>query len=273
MIQFTLQRKTVRVQHYLEDLNGVALDMVLIPEGSFLMGSPDGEEGRREDEGPQHQVTLPSFFMGRYPITQAQWLAVADTEQFPKVKDDLNPAPSEFKGDNRPVDSINWHDAVEFCARLSRYSGRSYRLPSEAEWEYACRAGTTTPFHFGETLSAEVANYDASKSYGRGSQGEYRRETTPVGSFPANDFGLHDMHGNHWEWCLDHNHNSYDGAPIDGSAWIDENSEENQLRILRGGSWSLIPMYCRSAVRDLSHHSDRLNFYGFRVICELPRTL
>ncbi len=271
MPQFTVQRKKIQIQHYLEDLNGVALDMVLIPEGSFLMGSPENEEGRDEYEGPQHPVILPRFFMGRYPITQAQWRAVADTKQFPKIKDDLNPDPSEFKGNDRPVDSVNWHEAVEFCARLSRYSGRTYRLPSEAEWEYACRAGTTTPFHFGETLSDEVANYRASDTYGRGSEGEYREETIPVGSFPANDFGLHDMHGNVREWCLDLWHNSYEGAPTDGSAWL--KNPDLKLYIQRGGSWDSYPRNCRSARRSLNNPADRYLNHGFRVMCELPRTL
>jgi formylglycine-generating enzyme required for sulfatase activity len=149
--------------------------MVLIPGGSFLMGSPEAEPDRSDNEGPQHKVTVPPFFMGRYPITQAQWRAVA---ALPQIKREPRPDPSRFKGDNRPVEQVNWYDAVEFCARLSAHTGRAYRLPTEAEWEYACRAGTTTPFAVGETITTEVANYDGNYTYNNGPKGEDRRETT-----------------------------------------------------------------------------------------------
>mgnify|MGYP005839573929 CR=1 FL=1 len=156
----------------------------------------------------------------------------------PKVKTDLDPDPAKFKGDNRPVEQISWHDATEFCARLTKHTGRTYRLPSEAEWEYACRAGTTTPFYFGETITPDLVNYDGNYSYGAAPQGQYREATTDVGSFPPNGFGLYDTHGNVWEWCLDHWHDSYGGlfrqAPTDGSAWL--SSDENKSRLLRGGS-------------------------------------
>jgi len=186
------------------DLNTL-IPMVQVPSGSFLMGSPPDEKGRYADEGPQHQVTLESFLMGRTPITQAQWLVVA---QLPMVTHYLNPDPSLFKGDDRPVEKVSWFDAVEFCARLSQATGRAFSLPSEAQWEYACRAGTTTPFSFGETINPKHANFNSNA-------------TTPVGSFPANAWGLYDMNGNIWEWCADHWHDSYNGAPADGSAWVD----------------------------------------------------
>jgi formylglycine-generating enzyme required for sulfatase activity len=272
--QKSLRREQQERQQFVEDLgNGISLEMVAIPEGSFVMGSPDGEKERSSSEGPQHTVTLSSFFLGKCPVTQSQWKAVAALTQ---VNRELNPDPSNFKGENRPVEKISWLDAIEFCDRLSQLTGRLYRLPSEAEWEYACRAGTTTPFHFGETITTDLANYDGtddpdgkwSGSYGIGTKGIYRQETTPVGSFGvANAFGLYDMHGNVWEWCMDHWHENYEGAPVDGSAWIGPSASEHASRLLRGGSWNLNPRSCRSAfrIRNLAVYGDR-NF-GFRVAC------
>ncbi|MFM6281938.1 MAG: formylglycine-generating enzyme family protein, partial [Dolichospermum sp.] len=180
---------------------------------------------------------------------------------------------SRFKGDgstsltnHRPVEQVSWHDAVEFCARLSNYTKRPYRLPSEAEWEYACRAGTTTPFHFGDTITTELANYDGNNTYGDGSKGVYREETTEVGSFKiANEFGLYDMHGNVWEWCQDDWHNNYEGAPTDGSAWISNNAKSDKL--LRGGSWFVNPGNCRSAYRCYPAAGFGTYHDGFRVVC------
>jgi formylglycine-generating enzyme required for sulfatase activity len=197
------------------------IPMVPIPSGSFLMGSPDDEPGRSEAEGPQHGVTLGGFWMARTPITQAQWRMVAS---WPRVNRDLGLDPSRFKGDCRPVEQVSWLDAMEFCHRLSERTGKKYTLPSEAQWEYACRAGTNTPFHFGPTISTEVANYDGRYIYGQGSKGIYRERTIDVASFPANGWGLHDMHGSVWEWCLDEWHDSYEGAPTDGSAWMEGDS-------------------------------------------------
>jgi formylglycine-generating enzyme required for sulfatase activity len=276
----TTNRRRSEAQYFAEDLgNGVTLEMVAIPDGTFQMGSPESEAGRDDDESPQHQVTVKPFFLGKYSVTQAQWQAVA---KLPKVSRELDPNPSRFKGADRPVEQVSWHDAVEFCARLSKQTGREYRLPSEAEWEYACRAGTTTPFHFGETITTDLVNYRGTDfeykgtvyrgSYGSGSKGEFRHQTTPVGSFGvANAFGLYDMHGNVWEWCADHWHDNYEGAPSDGSAWLSDN--DNQYRIVRGGSCFDFPSHCRSASRygSLPGNVD-LNF-GFRVVCELPRTL
>ncbi len=247
-------------------IDGAELEMVEIPAGRFTMGSPKDEEDRSDDEGPQHEVSVDSFLMGRYLVTQAQWRAVV---AMPQVVRKLESAPSHFKGAELPVERVTWEDATEFCARLSQHCGQTYRLPSEAEWEYACRAGTTTPFHFGETLTDEVANYRASSTYGLGPTGQYREKTTAVGSFPANAWGLHDMHGNVWEWCLDLWHKRYKGAPTDGSAWLESSDEEWYIQ--RGGSWYKVPEYCRSAYRDLIP-SLRVHSFGFRVICELPRT-
>ncbi|WP_442921664.1 formylglycine-generating enzyme family protein [Microcoleus sp. Aus8_D2] len=268
--------------NFIEKLgNGVQLEMLHIPQGSFLMGSPENELERSNDEGPPHPVTVPAFFMGKYPVTQAQWKIVAN---LPQVNRELNPDPSCFKGVNRPVETVSWYDAVEFCARLSLETGKTYRLPSEAEWEYACRAGTNTPFHFGETITTDLANYNGNYTYAAGSKGIYREQTMPVGSFGvANAFGLYDMHGNVWEWCADPWHDSYDGAPGDGRVWdetcndnryqnsidllVHTEAKDNRTRLLRGGSWLVYPRNCRSAIR-LNHAPDIVNFLnGFRVVC------
>ncbi|MTJ55631.1 SUMF1/EgtB/PvdOfamily nonheme iron enzyme [Anabaena sp. UHCC 0253] len=272
-----IQKETKQNYYFQESLLGnITLDMVAIPGGKFLMGSQENEEGRYGDESPQHEVTVQPFFMGKYPVTQAQWEAVAT--KCPQVNRELEPNPSHFKENkqenNLPVESITWYDAVEFCERLSRLTGKQYRLPSEAEWEYACRAGTTTPFHFGETITGKLANYRASTVYGEEPEGEYREKTIPVGSFTANAFGLYDMHGNVWEWCDDHWHDGYDNAPADGSAWIESNSvEEDKRRLLRGGSWLDRPRSCRSAFR--SHHDPdyRNTSRGFRLVVSGARTL
>ncbi len=247
----------------------VELEMVQIPGGDFVMGSPEDEPERSPSEGPQHSVTIQPFLMGKHPVTQVQWRAVAAMRQ---VNRELSPDPSHFKGDERPVESVPWYEAVEFCDRLSRYTGKPYRLPSEAEWEYACRARTTTPFHFGETITTDLANYNGSSTYGFEPKGIYRGETTPVGGFGVtNAFGLYDMHGDVWEWCADHWHDSYEGAPTDGSAWVTEN--ENNSWMLRGGSWGLDPRYCRSACRFGCSPDYRDYGISFRVACAASRTL
>jgi formylglycine-generating enzyme required for sulfatase activity len=253
----TLQRYSLSAQYFTEDVNGVGIDMVSIPGGTFKMGSPETEEDREENEGPQHDVTVPSFFMGKYAVTQEQWRMVAD--RIPKVKIDLDPKPSNFEGDRLPVEKVSWLDAVEFCDRLSRHTGRVYRLPSEAEWEYACRAGTTTAFHFGNTIANELANY------------EYKlQKTTDVGSYDiANRFGLYDMHGNVFEWCQDDWHSNYEGAPIDGSAWIYGDREKGSSKLLRGGSWVSDPRYCRSAYRSHLSPDARDSLLGFRLVRSL----
>jgi formylglycine-generating enzyme required for sulfatase activity len=263
---------------------GLPLDMLHIPSGKFLMGSPPDEPERDDVEGPQHEVRLREFFLARTPITQAQWRAVAEWEREEQEDGELWPQeldpdpvarldnPDRFRGNECPVVNVSWREAMAFCQRLRLRTGKNYTLPSEAQWEYACRAGTTTAFHFGETLSSELANYDASVSYANGPKGEYRRETTKVGLFPANAWGLQDMHGNVWEWCLDHWHNSYEGAPEDGSAWLDQKAAEDELRLLRGGSWFDRPRNCRSAYRFGFHPGLRPYIGGFRVCC-LPQDL
>ncbi len=255
------------------DLMGeVPLVMVQVPKGVFLMGSPEAELDRYEYESPQHRVAVSAFFMGKYPVTQRQWrlISLLDPVDMPLEHD-----PSSFKGDDLPTEGVNWHEAVEFCKRLSKHTSNNYRLPSEAEWEYACRAvrdGTSVPFHFGETISPEQANYGCEDTYGKGKEGVWREKTIPVGSFPANGFGLHDMHGNVWEWCEDVWHESYQGAPTDGSAWVDGGNQNR--RILRGGSWGNSPGDCRSAYRYYAN-PDHPKYYlfGFRVCCSSPTTL
>lgn len=273
---FTIDRSTVTVQTFREDLGGVFLDLVLIPPGKFLMGSPPDELEREDSEGPQHEVTIAEpFLMGQCPVTQAQWAKVAKMKQ---VKRSIDQNPSDFEGADLPVETVSWLDAEEFCLRLSVHTKRTYRLPSEAEWEYACRAGTTTAFHFGETIDAELANYDAKGdvdqdwvgNYGRGILGEYREKTTPVKTFPANSFGLYDMHGNVWEWCSDRWHDNYQGAPSDSSVW---KAGGSKYRLLRGGSWNYDPGNCRSANRYRGTPEYRDLYIGFRVVCLSPNTL
>lgn len=259
----------------------LTLDLVEVPGGTFQMGSPPDEvnrdwygdnpyfpECKGKDVEAQHPVQVQPFLMSRYPITQAQWRAVAE---LPLVDRELNPDPSNFKGDNRPVEVVSWYEAMEFCARLSQHTGKTYRLPSEAEWEYACRAGTTTPFHFGPTLSTDWANYDGNYTYGAGVKGEYRQKTTEVGSFGVvNAYGLADMHGNVWEWYLDPWHPSYEEAPSDGSAW--QSNGDERYRLLRGALGASSPVICRSANRIRIAPNYRNDSFGFRVVCGAPWT-
>jgi formylglycine-generating enzyme required for sulfatase activity len=244
------------------------------------MGSPESEEGSRDDERPQHDVTVPSFFMGKYPVTQGQWKAIASRTDL-KVELDLQPDPSRFKEAyksidrwQRPVEKVNWSQAVEFCKRLSKLTGRKYRLPSEAEWEYACRAGTTTPFYFGETITTKLVNYNGNYTYGDGPEGEYRNQTTPVGQFPANAFGLYDMHGNVYEWCADDWHSDYTVVPNNGDPWLPkkQNTTKSSKKVLRSGSWCISPRRCRSAYRDFYNLDEAVSSdIGFRLVSFPPQ--
>ncbi|MBW4666958.1 MAG: formylglycine-generating enzyme family protein [Cyanomargarita calcarea GSE-NOS-MK-12-04C] len=254
------KRFSKQAEYFIENLRDcVVLEMVSITGGKFKMGAAKDEEASQEEERPQRIVNIKPFFLGKYPITQAQWKIVAN---LPKIKRHLEFEPSCFKGDNLPVERVSWYDVQEFCQRLSRETGRTYRLPSEAEWEYACRAKTSTPFHFGKIITTDLANFQAEN---QNINGVYRQQTSEVGNFPANDFGLFDMHGNVWEWCADYDHDDYYGAPSDGSAWLNDENEE--YRILRGGSWDCSLNLCRSASRFSENASVADKEFGFRVVC------
>ncbi|MCY6494236.1 SUMF1/EgtB/PvdO family nonheme iron enzyme [Leptolyngbya sp. GGD] len=266
-----IDRRQSQASYRREELaKGVFFDMVSIPGGTFWMGAAEGELEARVREKPRHQVTIKPFFMGKYTVTQVQWKAIA---QLPKINRDLELDPSKFKGNHRPVERIFWDDAIEFCERLTRKTGERYRLPSEAEWEYACRAGTTTPFHFGEAITPDLANYDGNQTYANAAKGKYRETTIEVGSFPPNAFGLYDMHGNVWEWCADPWHDSYTNAPADDRVWEMESDQENNRKVVRGGSWIHLPWNCRSASRYVNAAGVRNYDIGFRVVCSALRTL
>lgn len=234
----------------------IGLEMVFIPAGKFQIGSLVSESERTKEESPRHVINISSFFMSRFPITQKQW----------KVLMDNNPA--IFIGNvDRPVESVSWDDVQIFCQKLVERTGKPYRLPSESEWEYTCRAGTLTPFCFGETISANLANYNGAIPYQYAPQGISNSTTTEVGSYPANAFGLHDMHGNVWEWCEDTWHDDYDLLPKDGSAWTQ--GGDRSCRVVRGGSWRDPAHYCRSAkrYRNAANQGDRTT--GFRLAVTL----
>jgi len=252
--------------------NSIGMKLVWIPPGEFMMGSRDfalevvrkanyGKEEGYTNEHPQHRVRISKgFWMGVTEVTQAQWEAIMDNNG------------SDFKGNNLPVENVSWDDAVEFCEKLSRKEGKTYRLPTEAEWEYACRAGTTTPFHFGETINTDQANYDGNYTYGSGRKGVYRQKTIEVGSFSPNALGLYDMHGNVWEWCSD----CYDANYYSKSPSVDphrQRTSSSSFPAHRGGSWLSKPLHCRSANRSGDLPDLRLSGYGFRVVLVSDRDL
>ena len=245
-------KKTPGTAKYLAfDLgNGIFLDIVDVKPGRFIMGS---EESDREK--PPHLVSVPGFYIGKYAVTQEQYLAI------------MGKNPSGFQGAKLPVEQVSWDDAQEFCTKLTQKTRKNFRLPSEAEWEYACRAETTTPLSFGETITPHVVNYNNINPYTKAPKNAYRRlKTTPVGKFPPNSFGLYDLHGNVWEWCLDTWHDSYQGAPVNGSPWIETNKNNTQQRLIRGGGWFSPVHHCRSGFRAGRSAGDRHSIIGFRVI-------
>jgi formylglycine-generating enzyme len=245
--------------------NSIDLKMALIPASVYMMGSPDTEEGRRVCEGPVHEVTLRKpFYMGVFPLTQLQYLAVMEN----------NPARFNHKnggGGDHPVERVSWNDAVIFCRKLTeipeeRAAKRLYRLPTEAEWEYACRAGTATPFTFGQTLTAAQANCDGNYPYGDVRKERWLERTTPAGAYPANNFGLHDMHGNVWEWCWDWYAPYPPRSTIDGEPLLDPRGPaDGKERVLRGGSWNADVHQVRSAARNSYDPEEPLWYFGFRL--------
>jgi formylglycine-generating enzyme required for sulfatase activity len=253
-LDFFKNSSVIEVEIYKENLGkDVYLELVMVPQGTFLMGSSNEEIDRMDWEGPQHSVSAGSFLMSQCVINQVQWNRVS---ALPKIDIDLNPEPSYFKGDRNPVERVSWYEACEFCNRLSQLTRNVYSLPSEAEWEYACRAGTRSLFYFGKTITLDLANF----------AGAHQRITTAVNEFPPNAFGLYGMHGNVLEWCVDHWHENYVGAPNDGSAWSSDN--KNARRVARGGSWDVARSFCRSASRSRYLPDDRRRTIGFRVICK-----
>ena len=218
------------------------------------MGSP--HHLGNADEQPQHFVTIKEFMMGRIHITQGQWKAIMG--KLP---------PCRFKGDNLPVERVSWDEVQKFCQRLSKKTGRNYQLPSETQWEYACRAGTNTPFSFGETITIDVANFNGEHTFRDEPRGYYRHVTTEGGTFPPNAFGLYDMHGNLWEWCADNWLDDYSSSPRDNDSY---QKKDSHYRVARGGSWHEPPELCRSAARIRCLQSDADEFMGFRVVCEVP---
>jgi eukaryotic-like serine/threonine-protein kinase len=265
-----IDRPNSQAQIFQEALgNGIFLTMVKIPSGRFMMGSPPHEQNQEIYEQPYHPVDIPAFELGQTQVTQAQWAAI-----FP---DKATPA---NRNSQLPVSNISWFDAIDFCERLSRKTGHQYRLPSESEWEYACRARTTTPFAYGDTISSTLVNYNAEYPYGSAPKGfdadaqtlRQHEKATPVATFPPNLFGLYDMHGNLWEWCLDEWFADYHGAPSDGSArgYIHAKNDGNQtetLRVVRGGSWFSYGRTCRAASRSSLFAGFRHQHYGLRVVC------
>jgi formylglycine-generating enzyme required for sulfatase activity len=242
-------------EQFTEDLgNGISLDMIVISSGIFKMGSLPQRSSL--DEQSQHLVSIRSFMMGKFLITQGQWKAVMG--KLP---------PCRFKGDKLPVERVSWNDALKFCQRLSEKTGRVYQLPSETQWEYACRAGTSTPFSFGETLTSDIANFNGEHIFRDEPRGIYFHATSEGGIFPPNAFGLYDMHGNLWEWCADNWLDDYSSSPRDSSSYQNKNS---RYRVARGGSWHEPASLCRSAARLRVLQSDAEEFIGFRVVCNIP---
>ncbi len=267
--------------------NSIGMEFILIPAGSFMMGTkgPDCSHCPKEDdpfteknelidckrkcweesgvvrnETPQHKVVITKpFYLGKYEITQEEWYEVMGN----------NPAffKSEKAGEDSrryPVENISWEDSQKFITKLNANEGKKYRLPTEVEWEYACRAGTTTDFNKGDNLTTNQANYNGNYPCKNYPNGKYLKKTTSVGNYPSNNWGLYDMHGNVWEWCQDNFHDNYHEAPVDGNAW---ESRKIGDRVLRGGDWNTGAKGCRSAFR-FYRAGGTYNGIGFRLVLE-----
>jgi formylglycine-generating enzyme required for sulfatase activity len=248
--------------------NALGIKFVLIQPGTFAMGSPDEEEGRRVNEGPRHEVQLSqAFYLAVHPVTQQQYEKLTSR----------NPARFTAKmggGPEHPVENVSWEEAVEFCRRLGqlpaeREAQHVYRLPTEAEWEYACRAGTATPFCFGAALASAQANFDGGYPFGGADRGRSLQQTTRVGAYPPSNFGLHDMHGNVWEWCADW---LASDAYSHAARRNPQGPAQGQFRVIRGGSWRSHAATCRAAYRNGLGPKSRDSCTGFRVVLEVPVT-
>lgn len=253
-------------------------ELVLIPTGRFQMGSTELERKQAVEQGaqkawvereaPQHWVGIEQpIAMGRFPVTVGEWRLFVKATGWQPHGEVNWAAPGFRQGDDHPVVGVTWHDAQQYVRWLSVQTGQTYRLPSEAEWEYACRAGTRTAFSFGDDIDPTLANYDGNFTWNGGVRGEYRQGTSAAGTFPPNPWGLFDMHGNVWEWVQDVVHENYEGAPIDGVAW-EEGGDQNR-RVLRGGSWMYNPGYLRSALRNGFSATLSNDIVGFRVARKL----
>ena len=245
--------------------NSIGVKLVMIPKGKFMMGSPKTEKDRREDEIQVEVKISENFYMGSTEVTQAQWVAV------------MGKNPSVFQGEHFPVENIRWAKAVDFCVRLSEMpeeenAGRKYRLPTDAEWEYACRAGTTTPFHFGSQLNGRQANCNGTASYGTDTKGPYLKETSAVGTYPANAWGLYDMHGNVWEWCSDwvREYPRREYAYPAESVTDPSGPAIGSHRVVRGGGLDSDAVSCRSAFRGRLGPLNQIGNLGFRVVMSSP---
>jgi len=237
--------------------------MIQVPAGAFVMGSPAGEVGRHVNEGPERKVAISAFAMGKFEVTIGEFRAFVAETKHDWPGDCLR---NFVQDDDHPAVCVSWSDATSFVGWLKTKTGKAYRLPSEAEWEYAARAGTTSAFHTGATLSGDQANIDAKTGYAAGRIGIWRASTTPIGSFPPNDFGLHDMHGNAWEWVDDCYVDSHAGAPVDGRA---RRTDPCAYRVQRGGVWNYGPAQARSAARVRSAMNHRTSGNGLRVARDL----
>jgi formylglycine-generating enzyme required for sulfatase activity len=249
--------------------NSIGMKLVLIPAGKFKMGVPDGEAEAQADEKPQHEVEVGrDFYLSKFEVTQEQYWKVMG----------YNPSWFSATGEGRakvkgmdtkdfPVENVSWKEAKEFCRKLSelpgeKAKGRKYDLPTEAEWEYACRARTQTPFHFGARLNGKAANCDGNSPYGAAEKGPYLERTCKAGSYPENAFGLCDMHGNVWEWCQDRYDNKYYGFGVNKDP---QGPDSGESRVLRGGSWLGSARYCRAAYRRRDGPALCFSYVGFRV--------